>query len=221
MRMRGSRGAPCERTACVARRFLEQQRGQRARGVPQQQHPRQSQRQHRFSGGVFVPRLASPFYGPVPLRGAAASASRPRGTGSLPEAPADHGWRAEAKAPRWRRAVPPARRHPRSPRGRGEPTSGAYRTEAPPGCAAPRGASTCRAHPAAEQPADLGHQAAHVPVLAVVEPAPAMGQAQIQPQLVQRGVGGAQVALPRRTGSGRRRAPPGSRAPPRRAAGSR
>ena len=42
---------------------------------------------------------------------------------------------------------------------------------------------------AAQQPPQLGHHAADVLILAVIEPAQAMGQPQIEPHLVQAGVG--------------------------------
>ena len=56
----------------------------------------------------------------------------------------------------------------------------------------------CLFHPAAEQPPDLGDHPADMLVLPVIEPVPAVRQPQIEPQLVQVAIGGAQSFLPRR-----------------------
>ena len=110
--------------------------------------------------------------------------------------PADHGRLAEAKA-LWMAQAGPVRTD--CPPGRAP--SGIYPTEAPPG-RKPRGASPCPSvpllQPAAEQPAKLGDHAADVLVLAGVEPAPVIGQAEVQPQMVQRCVGLAKRVQARR-----------------------
>ena len=65
-------GAARERVSRVARRLLEQQSGQRARGQPQRQSSEQPERQQRLSGVVRCPHPPSVL--------------------QIPTGPADHGW---------------------------------------------------------------------------------------------------------------------------------
>ena len=116
----------------------------------------------------------------------------------MPAGPAGHGWRDAAEAVGWRGRVQSACRHKR------------YRAHTQLRRRLgllPRGA--CRfllarglANPAAEQPANLGYHAADMLVLSVGEPAPAVGEAQIEAQLVQRGIGPGQPVTPGRAAPG-------------------
>ncbi len=104
-------GASRDRVSRVARRLLEQQSGQRARGLPQRESPEQPEQQHRFSGVVRVP------HPPSALR--------------VPTCPADQGL-PDAGERRWMARARPVRTS--------STASGAYRNEAPPGLM-PHGAS--------------------------------------------------------------------------------
>jgi hypothetical protein len=59
---------------------------------------------------------------------------------------------------------------------------------------APHGLLPHRLNPAAQQAADFGHHPADVLVPPQRQPAPLLGQSQVQPDLVELGVGLAQVA---------------------------
>ena len=54
----------------------------------------------------------------------------------------------------------------------------------------------CLTHPAPQQPAQARHHTADVLVLAAAQPFPVLSQAQVEPQLVEVGIGGFQVSEP-------------------------
>jgi hypothetical protein len=165
-----------------------------ARGLPQRQRHEQPQQQPGRAVGVFLPHLSPPCYGAGVADRFAARLFR-----ALP--PYRHGRRFRHWLPT--KVCGPRRRvldgvGESRPHGRRECCPSAInKTGAPPG-RRPRGASL-RFHPPAEKPSELDHHCAHVPILPVVQPLPAVREPQVEPQLIERGVCGPQVTLPGRT----------------------
>ena len=167
------------------------------------------------------------FHGKAPSGAWRACRVRDADPVTLPELSADHGLRAEARKERWRGRVPSARLG-RVPGRRAHREQGRRPDSAPPAprlsrAGAVRCATSCLLglEPAAEQPADLADHAARMRVLPVAQPAPAVGEAQIDAQAPERGIG---VAQRRQSAAAApaprpRPAPPAGRAPHPSAAG--
>jgi hypothetical protein len=145
-------GAPCKESPGGARRVLEQQSAERARGLPQLQRPEQPQQQPGRAAGVFLPHLLPPCYG-----AGVANRSSARLLRAFP--PYRHGQRFRQWPPT--KVCGPRRRvldgaGESRPHGRREPCpSATNRIGAPPG-RRPRGASL-RFYPPAQEPSEFGH----------------------------------------------------------------
>ena len=139
-------GAACGLPAGVARRGVEQQPWQCARGVPQQQSPGQPEQRKRFSVCFLVPHLRSPFQGEGYHALTLGSAGLRGPSRARPPGPQGRQGRCFRCCPptmvcgprrRYRDGAGKSRPHGRAPVSRagggGEWASGTYRIEAPPG----------------------------------------------------------------------------------------
>ncbi len=166
------------RPARGARRFLEQSTNQRPLRVPQPQPSRQSQQQSGVSCGACVPHPHELF---CTLRCPTGNACRSR------------------SARRGESAVDGAGRSRPHPWRRAPQASGAYKIRGASRAPAPRRLTSGSRllEPAPEQAPDLGHANTRVLVLAVAQPAPCMGKAQVEPQAPECGICRSQRREPR------------------------
>ena len=125
------------------------------------------------------------------------------GWGCWPHKPAiaaDYGWLREDQARSMAQACP-VRTLPLGVGRIAEPDAAWIRSRGVHFFFAPRSRRTL-AHPAAEQAAHLAYHGAHMGVLPIIQPAPMMGEPQVQPQRVQCRIRARQRRLPGRTARG-------------------